>query len=442
MRYTPRSTSRTRRAALAAVATMTATALVAGCSSSDDGGGSNGGGDQDQITLTIGTFGQFGYEEAGLYDEYMELNDHIKIEQTLVSSNDDYYAALVTRLPTGSGLLDIQAVEVGNIYEITHDLGNYFVDFNDHEDVDFSHWLDWKVAQATDADGKVVGLGTDIGPMGICYRSDYFEDAGLPTDRDEVSALWAGDWDAYIEAGEQFKAATSEDATWVDASSGLFNAVVNSFEERYYSADGELIYEDSEAVSTAWDVAMKAVESDLTNKLPQFEPPWDQALANGDFATISCPAWMLGNIQEKSGETGKGHWDFAQAPQPANWGGSFLAVPEASRQQEEAVKLAAWLTAPEQQVKIFEYQGTYPSSAVAGADPGVASTTNDYFGDAPIGELFATAAENIPSQIVGPRDQTIQEALSNGLVRAEQQGESRDEAWDNSVRAITNALDD
>jgi cellobiose transport system substrate-binding protein len=298
------------------------------------------------------------------------------------------------------------------------------------------------VAQATNADGKTVGLGTDIGPMGICYRTDLFEEAGLPTDRDEVSALWAGDWSAYIEKGKEWQAATSSDAKWVDAGAGLFNAVVNSFGERYYSEDGEVIYKESQGVTTAWDVAMDAVDSDLTAKHDLFSDDWNAGMANGDFATLSCPAWMLGYIAEKSGDAGVGKWDFAQAPQAANWGGSFLAVTDASKHKEEAVKLAAWLTAPEQQAKLFAAAGSYPSSTVAAEMPDVANATHDYFADAPIGELFATAAEGIPTLIVGPRDQMIAEGLSNGLLSAEQSNKSRDEAWDSAVKAIDNALDE
>jgi cellobiose transport system substrate-binding protein len=443
MRNSPRR--RTRRAVVAGIATVMATALVAACGSSDDGASGDGdskGNGKDQITLTVGVFGQFGLEEAGLYDEYMDLNPHIKINQTSTQRNEDYYPALLTRLPTGSGLMDIQAVEVANISEITNDLGQYFVDFNDYDDVDLSHFLDWKVAQATDADGKTVGLGTDIGPMGICYRTDLFEEAGLPTDRDEVSALWAGDWSAYIETGKQFAADYDGSSKWVDAGAGLFNAVVNSFGERFYSPDGDVIYQESEGVATAWDVAMDAVEADLTAKHDLFSDEWNRGMANGDFATLSCPAWMLGYIAEKSGDAGVGNWDFAYAPQAANWGGSFLAVTEASKHKEEAVKLAAWLTAPEQQAKLFTEAGSYPSSVTAQGMPEVASATHDYFADAPIGELFATAAEGIPTLIVGPRDQVIQEGLSNGLLSAEQSGKARDKAWEDAVKSIENALDD
>ena len=29
--------------------------------------------------------------------------------------------------------------------------------------------------------GSVIGLGTDVGSLGICYRTDLFKKAGLPT---------------------------------------------------------------------------------------------------------------------------------------------------------------------------------------------------------------------------------------------------------------------
>ena len=77
-----------------------------------------------------------------------------------------------------------------------------FVDLTDPE-LD-GRWLDFKAAAATNADGQMIGYGTDAGPEGICYRSDLFKKAGLPTDRDEVAALM-GTWDDYFATGEEFK---------------------------------------------------------------------------------------------------------------------------------------------------------------------------------------------------------------------------------------------
>ena len=49
------------------------------------------------------------------------------------------------------------------------------------------------------ADGKqLIGLGTDVGGMAMCYRTRPVRKAGLPTDRDAVAKLWPT-WDDYID---------------------------------------------------------------------------------------------------------------------------------------------------------------------------------------------------------------------------------------------------
>ncbi len=39
----------------------------------------------------------------------------------------------------------------------------------------------------------------------MCYRTDLFEQAGLPTDREELAKKWAT-WDGYLDLGKQYKA--------------------------------------------------------------------------------------------------------------------------------------------------------------------------------------------------------------------------------------------
>lgn len=448
MRKTTRMSHRPRRRATRTLAVgLTATlaaGLMAACSSEDDGGSGDGGsgsGEPEDVTVTVGVFGEFGFEEAGLYDQYMEENPHVTIQQDSVQENRDYVSQLLTRLSQGSGVADIQAIEVGNIYEMANELGDRWVDFN-QEDVDLGHFLPWKVDQATNMDGRTIGLGTDIGPMAICYRKDLFEEAGLPSERTEVGELWAGDWAKYLDTGDEFLANTPGDAKYLDSAGGMFNAVVSGFGERYYDGNGELVYQDSEGVQTAWDLSVRVAENEMSAAQDQFSEEWDRSFSNGDFATISCPAWMLGYIQDKAGPDAENQWDVARAPQSSNWGGSFIGVPEAAEHKEEAVKLAAWLTAPEQQATLFTERGSFPSSAEAQQMPAVQEATHEYFDNAPIGEVFSGAAAEIPSTVIGPRDQTLQEALTDGLVQIEQQGESPEDAWDNTVADIENSLQD
>ncbi|AWK08800.1 sugar-binding protein [Streptomyces spongiicola] len=434
-----------RRTVILAVVAALGAGLLAGCAEDGETTGRSadgGGGGKGRTTLTVGVFGAFGFKEAGLYDEYMKLNEHIEIKQTSIERNENYYPQLLTHLGTGSGLADIQAVEVNNIAEITATQADKLVDLGGTEGVSKDAFLPWKWAQATSGDGKTVGLGTDIGPQGICYRKDLFAEAGLPTDREAVGRLWAGDWGKYLAAGRQFKAKASKGTAFVDSASGIMAAVTGGSAKRFYDENGEVVYKTSPAVKEAWDIAAAFATEGLTGRLQQFTPAWDQGYANGTFATVSCPAWMLGYIQDKSGAAGKGKWDVAPAPKPSNWGGSFLTVPKAGRNTTEAAKLAAWLTAPEQQAKLFEKRGSFPSARAAYSLPAVSGATHEYFGGAPIGEIFSRAAEGIPVTILGPKDLVIAQNLADiGMLQVDQKGRSSEEGWKAAVKAIDNALD-
>ncbi|WP_435853311.1 ABC transporter substrate-binding protein [Streptomyces smyrnaeus] len=435
---TMRHPLRSRPAAYGLVAVLGA-GLLAGCA--EDGGGSDSG--DGKTTISVGVFGVFGYKQAGLYDEYEKLHPDIRIKENSTERNEDYYPALLNHLTANSGLSDIQAVEVDNINEVAGLHSDKLVDMSKVDGVRKSDWLEWKWNQAKAENGQVVGLGTDIGPMGVCYRKDLFEKAGLPTDRDEVGKLWEGDWSKYVEAGEKYMKSAPKGTAFMDGAAGLYNGAVSSYPVKYYNAAGELVYKKSEAVQESWDLSMRAIKGEMTGKLKQFDKEWDQAYANGDFASVVCPPWMLGYIKEKAGDKGAGKWDVAAAPKPANWGGSFLTVPKGGKNEKEAVKLAKWLTAPEQQAKLFEKQASFPSSKAAYPLPEVKDAKHPYFDNAPIGKIFSAAAEDIPTTPLGPKDQVIKTTISDiGILQVEQQGKKPEEGWNAAVKKIDDVVED
>ncbi|MZD08265.1 extracellular solute-binding protein [Streptomyces sp. SID5785] len=428
-----------RRRGTALLAASAALGLLAACG----GGGSSGtgGGVKDgKTTITMGLYGVMGFKETGLLDEYMKQHPDVEIKADIAGDEQTYYTALQTHLAAGSGLKDIQGIEIGRAKELVDTRADKFVDLAKVPGTD--HFLPWKQNQVTGKDGKVIGLGTDIGPMAVCYRKDYFEAAGLPTDREAVAQLWQNDWKKYVTVGKQFKSGyKGGKVAYMDSSSGLFNAMIYGDSQQFYDKSGKLVYRTNPTVTGAWDLASQAATSGLTAKLRQFQPGWDPGLANGTFATTVCPAWMLAHISEKAGPKNKGKWDVAKAPKGANWGGSFLGVMEQSPVKEEAKKLVAWLTAPEQQARLFDKIGNFPSSQKALADPAVADAKSAYFSGAPIGKIFGAAAQEIPDeQVLGRKDGTIKDIFSQGLSLIESQNKSPESAWKTTDERITKAV--
>jgi cellobiose transport system substrate-binding protein len=406
-----------RRLALGGVA-----ALSLGLMTACGGDGSTADGDG-PVTITVATFNEFGYED--LVTEWNDTHDDIKIKQVKVGTWDDAKANLYTKLAAGSGLSDIEAIEGDAMPAILAESGA-FEDLSDPELE--GRWLDWVTEKAMDADGQMIGYATDIGPEGICYRADLFEKAGLPTDREEVAALM-GTWDDYFATGEKFVAEVP-DTAWYDSSGGVAQAMLNQVENPFETDDNTVDVENPD-LEGLYATITGNVEKGLSTRLPQWSDDWTAAFQNDGFATMACPGWMLGVI-EGNADGVKG-WDIADVfpGGGGNWGGSFLTVPSQGEHVEEAQEVAAWLTAPEQQVKAFAAKGTFPSQVEALDSPEVTGMTNAFFNDAPTGEILANRAEAVTVQPhKGPKYSDILTAFQTALLRVDDGSASPDESWD------------
>lgn len=425
-----------KRAAVRLGAVAFAGALLAACGGSSDGAADSAGG---KVTLTVDLFGSFGYKEAGLYAEYEKLHPDVTIKQTDTEDEADYWKSLQTRLAGGGGLADVQGIEVGRIASVTQQQADRFEDLRTYgADKLESRFAEAKWAAATGKDGQVLGLGTDVGPEALCYRTDLFAQAGLPTDREELAKKWST-WDGYLDLGRQYKEKAPAKSAWLDSVGSLFSIMIGQEKERYYDASGKLIWETNPALRTAWDTSVKAAQDGLSAELDQWSPQWNQAFAAGTFATIPCPAWMLGYIKGQAGDGGTGKWDIAKLPGGAgNWGGSYLSIPRAAKHKKEAYELIEWLTAPEQQAKLFRKQGNFPS-ATAAIDQ-VADAKDPYFSGAPIGQIFGDAAKAAPVQVLGVHDQNVNQQITNALSEVERKGTAPGKAWSNAKKGVDNTI--
>ena len=185
---------RPRRAAAAilVIALVTTGALLASSASATS---------HDNTTLRVDLFGDFGYHD--LYKQFEKAHPGVTIKED-IESYADHHSNLAKHLATGAGADDVVAIEVGFISQFKAQPQN-FVDLNSYGASKLkSQWLPWKWAQSIAPNGAQIGLGTDVGSLGICYRRDLMQAAGLPTSRDAVSKLWPT-WADYIKTGEKFQ---------------------------------------------------------------------------------------------------------------------------------------------------------------------------------------------------------------------------------------------
>lgn len=415
-----------RSAAVAAVASL----LLAGCSAAGAGDG--------KTTIFVATYGEFGYES--LFAEYEKQHPDIDLVGR-VADFDTHHRKLATQLAGGRGAADVVAIEEQYLPRFRQSKDKFvnLADFGAHNLR--GQWTPWKWEQGVTEDGRfVMGLGTDMGSLGMCYRRDLFAAAGLPTERTEVARLWPT-WEAFAGVADRFSAATPE-AKFSDSAGTVYTAILNQARENFFSkADDSLIAGTNPNVRRAFDIAGRIGAKGQTANVTTFTQPWNVAIKQGSFATTTCPAWMLAQIKDAGGPENAGKWDVTTVPgNSGNWGGSFLTVPAQGKQPKEAYEVARWLTAPEQQKKLFLRAGILPSEPAVYQDPEVMATTDPYFSDAPVGQIYASSANNVRPNYRGLKDAEVRPKFGQALGRVEDGDQTVEQAWGEAVRQAQEAV--
>ncbi|MFY9713382.1 MAG: ABC transporter substrate-binding protein [Microbacterium sp.] len=409
----------------AAVASISALAL-AGCASGAEGGDTD---PNAEVTLTVATFNDFGYTDE-LLQEYMDEHPNVKIVHNRAATSNDARENYFQKLGK-TGLADIEAIEVDWLPEVMKYSDLLAPVGDDLKD----RWLDWKTEAATDAEGNLIGYGTDIGPEGVCYRTDLFAAAGLPTDREEVAALLEGDWANYFEVGQKYADATGK--AFFDSAGGTYQGMVNQIEAAYEDPkSGDIVATKNGEVKDIYDQLLAASKTQSAH-LGQWSDDWFAGVSNGAFATMLCPGWMLGVIEGNAKDVTT--WDIADVfPNGGgNWGGSYLTVPSNGKNVAAAQELADWLTAPEQQVKAFANAGTFPSQNDALTDSTLLDSANEYFGGAPVGQILSERAKAVTvAPFKGEFYFQINDAMQKALTRVEDGTQDATTSWDQWVSEV------
>ncbi|GGK98769.1 ABC transporter substrate-binding protein [Mangrovihabitans endophyticus] len=409
---------------------VAATMVAAGCSGESLQGGNNDA-SGDQVTLKVNFWGDMGLDK--LKADYEAAHPNVKI----ILNSGEYNAQhedLQKKLVAGNGAPDISAIDEGFIVQFRSQ-ADKFVNLLDKGAGSYeSKYLPWKWQQSMSTDGQQIGLGTDVGGLAMCYRTDLFEKAGLPTDRDAVSKLWPT-WDDFINVGKQYVSKTGK--KFVDSGTNMFNPVLAQQPVGFYNEQEQLQMDGGPKV--AFDVSMKAIEAGLSADLASFQPNWDQGFKKDQFAVLACPAWMLGHIQDTAPDQ-KGKWDIAAIPGGGgNWGGSWWTIPKQGKNTDEAYKFVEWMIQPEQQIEVFKTVGNLPSQPALYKDPAVLNYKKEFMNNAPTGQIFAATAENLKPQYLGKKNGPTRVEVENVITQVQEGKLKPETAWPAAVKAAEKA---
>jgi cellobiose transport system substrate-binding protein len=408
--------------------------LVA-CSGGEKSSGTTKGKDE-KVTLDFWVFGSFGFEP--LAKEYEKEHPNVKIKFNFAEMND-MHNNLFTAIASGSGAPDVAVIEVSQIakFAAASDKFNNLYDFGAKDIQD--NYLDWTWKNGSSPDGKsLVGIPSDIGPTGMFYRTDVFEEAGLPTEPEKVAELFKT-WDDFVKVAKQIKEKTGKNI--VDGPELIFNAKRDQAPQQYFNEKDELIIEDTPYVKEAYDFATGLIKEGVVGQNSLWTPEWGSAMADGSYAVLLAPSWMINVIKGNAPDAG-GKWAVTTMPEGAgNWGGSFLAIPKQSKHSKEAYEFITWLSSPETQLKSFNNAGLFPSAPKVYEDKGFLATQDEYFSNAPTAKVFSDAAQTVKPVYMGKNYAIVNAELVTALTNVAVSNKDPQKEWDEAIKRIKKQLE-
>jgi cellobiose transport system substrate-binding protein len=420
-----RLTTSRARPPVAALAAIGSLALVAACSSAQPTESSG------NASLSLWIW------PGGLSDTVVETvtDDYTDGDLEVSVIGDDFKNKLLTTFTARSGIPDITGVKGEDMPYFLQE-PDLFTDLNTLGIDDIvAEFPEWKLAEATTADGKLIGLPIDIGPTGLFYREDILAEAGLPSDPAELEAA-TSTWEDYFTFGEQLEEATG--AHLQVSMGGIFGMVMGQSETKFVSPDGEFLGE-SDAVRNAWDLAVEARDRGLVAGIEDGSPDWASAVNAGALPTLVGAAWYAGDIKGNAADTA-GLWRVTQTPGgPANIGGSFLTIPAATEDKAAALEVIEALLSPENEAVMYTETGNFPARTTAFDEPGL-HDGDEFFGGQDTVAVFAEASENMPIVYNSPLDNQVSAPYYTELGNV-QNGKDPDQAWADAAAAAEEALE-
>lgn len=348
--------------------------------------------------------------------EYQKDHPDVKFEFEEMGT-DQIYKKLSTSLATGNGIADIIAIEGDVLPGYADKFPEGFLDVSDAVDAD--QFLASKVAEVTYKD-KVHAFPWDAGPVGMFYRTDYFEQAGVKAEDIQT-------WDDLIEAGKKIEAACKTPSgdpvkmIPVDPKkSSLYSLIRGEFGIGVFDENGKPQV-NSELSVKAMEEADKIYDSGVALNYNGWDE-YEQTVVNESVACIPEAVWMIGTIKDKGPQT-EGKWSVIDLPKveggeySCSNGGATLAINAKTDFPDDAKDFCKFaMTDTKLQAAGFEKYGLYPSY-IPSYEEEIFQKGDPFFGEGNIYTLFIENGQKVAEIPVSPNSleasDSIGAAVSN-----------------------------
>lgn len=347
------------------------------------------------------TFWSWEYTMLSIQSElegFRKAYPNIKVN-TMMLTHDDAYKKFLLANAANSGAPDVstlsgyyvgQYIETNALEDITDRISSY------REQIVESKWPD------AGKDERYYAMPWDSGPVALFYRRDVFEQAGLPSEPEEVSEL-VSTWDKYVEVGKLINERTGVPmhTMALDSAVGLTKLLEHMMSQQgtlYIDNDGKIAVNGPEALR-ALKLIIRMVEEGILLDAEAGSLPWNEALNEGRVATILEAVWMGGTLKDIA-KSSEGKWGVVKMPaweeggsRAAEGGGSYLGISKQSANKEAAWAFIEYMLGNVETVnRIYRVADVFPSLKEAYADP-MYDEPQPFFRNQATGKLFVELTE-------------------------------------------------
>jgi multiple sugar transport system substrate-binding protein len=303
------------------------------------------------------------------------------------------YSKLQNAIKAGSGAPDIAQIEYYAVpqFALEGALANLAKDGLDSLKSQFST----AVWDSVNANGELVGLPQDTGPMALFYNKTVFDKYKLP-----VPTTWA----QYVADAKKLHADNPKAYITNDnGDPGFLTSMIWSAGGHPYITGGtknvtiNLADPGSQKFVSLWS---PLVSGGLVAPITSWTSQWYQGLTNGDIASLAIGGWM-GVDLESGVPGGSGKWRVAPLPewsagQPATSenGGSSDAVLASSKNQLAAAGFLKFMDTG-QGAQISAASGDFPASTTILDSSSFLNVKPSYFGGQAINQVLSQASSHV-----------------------------------------------